>query len=74
MKATTRNAIGSFIRIATKPINGVMFTSWRTPLNDHFYLTPASLDINIARFGVNPENYELTYTLLGQLDMIKQNA
>ena len=71
MKATTRNYIGTFIRMATKTINGVEFTSWRTPDNKHYYLAYASVDINIPRFGVNPEYYELNYILLGQLDMVK---
>lgn len=71
MKAYTKNAIGSFVKMATKPINGEMFTSWRTPDNKHFYFAPAIVDLNIVRFGLNPENNEVPYTVLGDLDMVK---
>lgn len=71
MKAYTRQAIGSFQRLATKQVNGYAFTSWRTPDNKHFYLAPASEDLNVVRFGSNPEHYEISYTLLGHLDMIR---
>lgn len=71
MKASTKNAIGSFVKMATKSINGYMFTSWRTPDNKHFYLAPASCNLNVVRFGDNPEHYEINYVLLGALDMVK---
>lgn len=73
MKASTKNAIGTFQKMVTKSINGFMFmfTSWRTPDNRHFYLAPVGLDLNVISYGVNPEYYELSYVLLGQLDMIK---
>ena len=71
MKASTKNAIGTFQKMVTKPINGYMFTSWRTPDNKHFYLTPSGSDLNVLSYGMNPEYYELSYVLLGQLDMVK---
>ena len=71
MKAYTKNAIGSFIKMATKPINGCMFTSWRTPDNKHYYLAPASYNLNVVRYGNNPEAYEINYVLLGALDMVR---
>lgn len=71
MKALTKNAIGTFQKMVTKSINGYMFTSWRTPDNKHFYLAPVGLDLNVLSYGVNPEHYELSYVLLGQLDMVK---
>lgn len=71
MKASTRNAIGTFVKMATKNINGASFTSWRTPDNKHFYLAPASENLNVIRFGSNPEHYEINYVLLGALNMVK---
>lgn len=71
MKAYTKNAIGTFQKLATKDINGFVFTSWRTPDNKHFYLAPASISLNIVSFGQNPEHYEVNYVLLGALDMVK---
>lgn len=71
MKATTRNAIGTFLKMATKEINGYKFTSWRTPDNKHYYLAPASVNLNVVCFGQNPEHYELNYVLLGALEMVK---
>lgn len=71
MKAITRKAIGTFQTMATKEINGFRFTSWRTPDNKRFFLAPASVNLNIVRFGNNPEAYEISYVLLGALGMIK---
>lgn len=71
MKASTRNAIGTFVKMATKNINGFSFTSWRTPDNKHYYLAPASVNLNVIRFGLNPEHYEINYVLLGVLNMVK---
>lgn len=71
MKAITRNAIGTFQTMATKEINGFRFTSWRTPDNKHFYLAPAGTNLNVPAYGRNPEDYELSYVLLGQLGMVK---
>lgn len=71
MKAATRAAIGTFVKMATKSINGTMFTSWRTPDNKHFYLTFARVNLNAAVFGQNPENNEVPYCVLGDLDMVK---
>ena len=71
MKATTRNAIGTFEKMTTKELNGFMFTSWRTPDNKHFYLVPAGTNINVIKYGRNPEYYEITYILLGALGMVK---
>lgn len=70
MKAITRNAIGTFKTMATKEINGSRFTSWRTPDNKRFFLAPASFNLNVERFGVNPDHYEVSYVLLGLLQMI----
>lgn len=63
MKASTRNAIGTFVKMATKNINGFSFTSWRTPDNKHYYLAPASENLNVIRFGSNPEHYEINNVL-----------
>ena len=71
MKAYTRNAIGTFEKMANKEINGFKFTSWRTPDNKHFYLAPANENLNVVRYGRNPEVYEISYNLLGLLDMVK---
>ena len=71
MKATTKNAIGTFIKMTTKELNGFMFTSWRTPDNKHFYLVPAGTNINVIKYGLNPDKYEITYVLLGALNMVK---
>ena len=71
MKATTRNAIGTFEKMITKELNGFMFTSWRTPDNKHFYLVPAGTNINVIKYGRNPEYYEISYILLGALGMVK---
>ena len=71
MKTSTKNAIGTFQKMATKSINGYMYTSWRTPDNKHFYLAPAGENLNVPAFGRNPEHYELSYVLLGQLEMVK---
>ena len=71
MKAITRNAIGTFQTMATKEINGFRFTSWRTPDNKRFFLAPASLNLNIERYGVNPDQYEISYVLLGQFNMVR---
>lgn len=71
MKASTKKAIGTFQKMATKSINDYMFTSWRTPDNKHFYLAPAGMNLNVPAFGRNPEDYELSYILIGQLDMVK---
>lgn len=71
MKAYTKNAIGKFVQMATKQINGYWFTSWRTPDNKHFYLAPVAENLNIVHFGSNPEHYEISYVLLGALDMVK---
>lgn len=70
MKAYTKNAIGSFVKMTTKRINGIPFTSWRNPDNKHFYLAPVSINLNIERYGVNPDDYEVSYVLLGQMDMV----
>lgn len=71
MKKSTRQYIGSFIPMATKMINGVRFTSWRTPDNKHYYLNYATCNLNKLRFGENPEHQEVSYVLLGLLDMVK---
>lgn len=71
MKAITRNAIGTFQKMATKEINGISFTSWRTPDNKRFFLAPVSLNLNVKRFGVNPDQYEISYSLLGLLNMVR---
>lgn len=71
MKQATRNAIGTFEKLATKHINGVLFTSWHTPDNKHFYLAPANVNLNVVRFANNPEHYEINYVLLGALDMVR---
>ena len=71
MKAYTKNAIGTFVKMATKEINGYSFTSWRTPDCRYFYLAPSNVNLNVVRFGLNPEEYELTYVLLGALGMVK---
>lgn len=70
MKAYTKNAIGTFQMMVTKPINGFMFTSWRTTDNKHFYLAPARCNLNVVSFGLNPEHYEINYVLLGALGMV----
>ena len=71
MKAYTKNAIGTFQKLTSKQINGVPFTSWRTPDNRHFYLAPANANLNVVCFGNNPERYEIDYVLLGALGMVK---
>lgn len=71
MKKATREAIGTFQRMATKPVNGVFFSSWRTPDNKRFFLAPAKIDINVIEFGCNPDAWEVSYTLLGILEMVK---
>lgn len=71
MKLSTKYYIGSFQLMATKPINGINFTSWRTPDNKHFYLAPYGVDLNVLLFGRNPDFYEISYLLLGLLDMVK---
>ena len=71
MKAYIKEAIGSFQKLATKDINGYSFTSWRTKDNKHFFLAPSNVNINIVRFGENPQHYEIDYVLLGHLDMVK---
>ena len=71
MKAATKKAIGSFVKMATKSLNGYLFTSWRTPDNKHYYLAPANVNLNVERFGVNPDHYEISYVLIGALDMVK---
>lgn len=71
MKASTRNAIGTFKMMCTKELNGYSFTSWMTPDNKHFYVVPTGTNINIAKYGRNPEDYEVSYVLLGALGMVK---
>lgn len=57
--------------MASKSINGIMWTSWRTPDNKHFYMAPADVNLNVPAFGRNPKAYEISYTMLGLLDMVK---
>ena len=71
MKSYTKQAIGTFQKLTDKKINGIMYGSWRTPDNKHFYLTPTTINLNKPQYGINPEHYEITYTLLGLLDFIK---
>jgi len=71
MKKATREAIGTFEKMATKSLNGAMFTSWRTPDNKQFFLAPTCINLNIPRFGVNVDDYAVSYTLLGQMDFIR---
>lgn len=71
MKAYTKQAIGTFIKMATCELNGYSFSSWRTPDNKHFYLAPVAANLNVLSFGCNPEKYEVTYNVLGYLGMIK---
>lgn len=67
MKAATRAYIGTFQAMKSAPLNGRSFTAWRTPDNKHFYLAPSEVDLNIPKFGRNPEHYEVSYALLGFL-------
>ena len=68
MKATV---IGPFIKMATKPINGFMFSAWRTPDNKHFYLAPVTFNPNAPTPGKKVEHYEISPVLLGNLNMMQ---